>query len=133
MIHRQHYGILTINALTCSDSVVIPMQADIFSIQGLSNLQKQINAVKEYTNPNLKVKGVLLTKYQDRTILNRKLYYTIENATKQINISLFKATIREGVAIRESQTKQSNIFDYDPKGKVTKDYTDFINEFLKQK
>lgn len=109
------------------------MQADIFSIQGLSNLQKQINAVKEYTNPNIKVKGVLLTKYQDRTILNRKLYETIENATKQINIKLFKTTIREGVAIRESQTKQTNIFDYDPKGNVTKDYKSFINEFLKIK
>lgn len=126
-------GILTINALTCSDSVIIPMQADIFSIQGLSQLYKQINAVKEFTNNKLIIRGVLLTKYHDRTILNRKLYKTIEEATKQINAKLFKTTIREAVAVREAQTKKSNIFLTDPKGKATKDYINFIEELIKER
>lgn len=126
-------GILTINALTCSSGVIIPMQADIFSIQGLSQLYKQINAVKEYTNNDLIIKGVLLTKYHDRTILNRKLYKTIEKATSQINAKLFKTTIREAIAIREAQTKKSNLFKTDPKSKVAKDYNNFIDELLKER
>lgn len=124
-------GVITVNALTCSDEVIIPAQADVFSIQGLSKLTELINTVRKYTNPNLKINGILLTKFNDRTILNKNLRTTLNNASTQIGTKVYKTTIREATAIREAQTKRTNIFDYDKRSKVAKDYCDFVNEFLK--
>ena len=124
-------GILTINALTCSNSVVIPAQADIFSLQGFGQLNNLITQVKKYTNPNLEIKGVLLTKYNDRTILNRQLKKKAEEISEKIDAKVFNSTIREATSIREAQTKRNNIFNYDPKSKVAKDYNLFVDEFLK--
>ena len=126
-------GTVTVNALTCSDSVIIPAQSDVFSLTGLGQLNNLINTVKKYTNPNLKIKGVLLTKYNDRTILNKNLRNTMQTASEQIGSKVFKTTIREATAIREAQTKRTNIFNYDKKSKVAKDYMDFVDEFLKDK
>lgn len=125
--------ILTINALTCSDSVIIPAQADIFSLQGFGQLNNLITQVKRYTNPNLKIKGVLLTKYNDRTILNRQLRKKVEEISSKIDANIFNSTIREATSIREAQTSKTNIFAYDPKSKIAKDYNAFIDEFLKIK
>jgi len=126
-------GILTVNALTCSDSVIIPAQADIFSLQGFGQLNNLINKVKQYTNSKLKIKGVLLTKYNDRTILSRQLKRKAEEISEKIEAKVFNATIREATSIREAQTNKTNVFDYDPKSKVAKDYNAFIDEFLKIK
>lgn len=126
-------GTITVNALTCSDSVIIPAQSDVFSLTGLGQLNNLINTVKKYTNPNLKIKGILLTKYNDRTILNKNLKQTMQNASEQIGSKVYNTTIREATAIREAQTKRTNIFNYDKKSKVAKDYMDFVNEFLKDK
>lgn len=126
-------GILTVNALTCSDSVIIPAQADIFSLQGFGQLNNLINQVKKYTNKNLTIKGVLLTKYSERTILNRQLKNRAEKISEQINTKVFTSTIREATSIREAQTNKTNVFDYEPKSKVAKDYSAFIDEFLKIK
>lgn len=124
-------GTITVNALTCSDSVIIPAQTDVFSLTGLGQLNNLINTVKKYTNPNLKIKGILLTKYNDRTILNKNLKQTMKNASEQIGSKVYNTTIREATSIREAQTKKTNIFNYDMKSKVAKDYKDFVNEFLK--
>ena len=126
-------GILTVNALTCSDSVIIPAQADIFSLQGFGQLNNLINQVKRYTNQNLTIKGVLLTKYSERTVLNRHLKDRAEKISEQINTKVFDSTIREATAIREAQTNKTNVFDYEAKSKVAKDYNSFIDEFLKIK
>lgn len=124
-------SLLTLNALTCSDDVIIPMQADIFSMQGLSQLIKQIEAIKQYTNNKIKVAGVLLTKYSERNILTRDLYKQIEKVTNDLHLRLFKSTIREAVLVKEAQALKTNIIDADAKAKVTKDYISFINEYMK--
>ena len=124
-------SLLTLNALTCSDDVIIPMQADIFSMQGLSQLIKQIEAIKQYTNNKIKVAGVLLTKYSERNILTRDLYKQIQKVTDDLHLRLFKSTIREAVLVKEAQAQKTNIIDADAKAKVTKDYISFINEYMK--
>lgn len=124
-------SILTINALTCSDEVIIPMQADIFSMQGLSQLIKQIDAVKKYTNPKIKIAGVLLTKYSERNVLTRDLYKNLEKITNDMDLHLFKSTIRDAVLVKEAQAQKTNILDLDAKSKVAKDYMNFINEYMK--
>lgn len=126
-------GVITVNALTCSNKVIIPAQSDVFSIQGLSQLTNLINAVKKYTNQDLTIDGILLTKFNDRTILNRTLKQTLQTASKSIGTQLYNTTIREATAIREAQTKKTNVFEYDKKSKVAKDYSDFVTEFIKGK
>ena len=123
-------GILTINALTASDSVIIPAQADIYSLQGIENLEETIKAVKKYCNPNLKIEGILLTRYNTRTILSREVSEMAEKLAEKLETKLFKAKIRDAVAVKEAQISQESLFKYAPKSNVTKDYEGFINEFL---
>ena len=87
----------------------------------------------KYYNQNLTIKGVLLTKYSERTVLNRHLKDRAEKISEQINTKVFDSTIREATAIREAQTNKTNVFDYEAKSKVAKDYNSFIDEFLKIK
>lgn len=123
-------GILTINALTASDSVIIPAQADIYSLQGIENLEETIKAVKKYCNPNLEIEGILLTRYNPRTILSREVSEMAEKLAKKLETKLFKAKIRDAVAVKEAQISQESLFKYAPKSNVTQDYESFINEFL---
>lgn len=123
-------GILTINALTASGSVIIPAQADIYSLQGIENLEETIKAVKKYCNPNLKIEGILLTRYNPRTILSREVSEMAEKLAEKLETKLFKAKIRDAVAVKEAQISQESLFEYAPKSNVTQDYESFINEFL---
>lgn len=125
-------GILTINSLTASNKVVVPMGADVYSLQGLSQLQKLIEQVKKYCNSSLVIEGLLLTKYSPRAIINRQLKETLEKVSETLNTKVFKSYIREAVAIKEIQFSQSNIFVEYPDANVTKDYDCFIDELLEE-
>lgn len=124
-------SILTINALTACNSVIIPAVADIFSLQGIERLAETIEPIKEYTNSSLYIEGILLTKYTgDRTNLNKSLRETAKKTAEKLNTKLFDTVIRESVTVKESQLMLSNVFDYAPKASVTADYESFINELL---
>lgn len=123
-------GVLTVNALTASDSVVIPSQADIYSIDAIGQLYNTIKAVIQYTNKYLKIKGILLTRYSDRSVLSRDLAAMIDDTANKLNTKLFKATIREAIAIKEAQANKQDIFSYAGKSNVAEDYRAFIEEFL---
>lgn len=123
-------GILTVNALTTSDEVIIPAQADIYSIDAIGQLYNTIKAVRQYTNKSLSITGILLTRFSDRTVLSRDLANMIQKTAEQLNTKLFKATIREAISIKEAQASKQDIFNYAPKSKVAADYMSFIDEFL---
>ncbi len=123
-------GILTVNALTVSDRVIIPLTADIFSLQGLGQLYNTINRVKKYSNSSLQVEGLLLTKFNNRTILNREIRETIEKTAKEFESKLFNASIRESVSMREAQASQKDIFEYAPESNPAKDYKELIEELI---
>lgn len=125
-------SILTVNAFTASDYVIIPMLADIFSLQGISQLSETIERVKKYCNPNLKIEGIVLTKFNKRTILSREISGTAELIAKELKTSLFNTTIRASVAIMEAQTNQQNIFEYAPKNVVALDYMDLVDELIER-
>lgn len=125
-------GVLTINALTACSSVVIPAQADIYSLQGIHQLHQTISTVKQYCNSELKVKGILLTRYNTRSILSRDLTEIIEQTAQKLDTKLFTSTIREAIAIKESQVHQQDIYTYAPKSNVTLDYENFVEEFLRR-
>lgn len=123
-------GILTVNALTASDRVIIPMCADIYSLQGLSQLQGLIQNVRRYSNPDLIVSGLLLTRYNPRAVINRQLRDSMWQIARNLDTMLFASAIREAVAVKEVQFLQGNIFKDYPKANITRDYNSFINEFL---
>lgn len=123
-------GILTANALIASDYVIVPMAADIYSLQGLSQLNGFIQNVHENGNPHLQIAGLLITKYNSRQNISKILIEQIENAAEQLQTKVFTTHIRESVAIRESALLQSDIFKEVPKANATVDYNQFIDEFL---
>jgi len=125
-------SILTVNAFAASDYIVIPMIADIFSLQGIAQLSETIERVRKYCNPNLKVEGIVLTKYNKRTVLSREIRGTAELIAEQLNTCLFKSTIRSSVAIMEAQTNQQDIYKYSPKNSATLDYMDLVNELIER-
>lgn len=123
-------GILTINALTACDSVIIPAQADIYSLQGIEQLAETMKPVRKYCNHDLKIEGILLTRYSPRSVLSREVAELADQLAARLNTKLFTATIREAVAVKESQISQQSLYSYAPKAKVTEDYTALINEVL---
>lgn len=118
---------LLINALTAADMVIIPLTADMYSLQGLYQLKQSIQAAQR-GNTGLKIGGVLFVKHSIRTILARDLTDVIKDKCRELDIPVYKTTIREGVAIREAQTQRESIFDYAPKSKPAKDYMQLIRE-----
>ena len=123
-------GLLTINALTASDGAIIPAAADIFSLQGIGQLSETIRTVQQYTNPALRILGILLTRHSDRTILSRDLAELMNDTATTLDTKVYAATIREAVAVREAQASQVDILSYAPKGNATADYLAFVDEFL---
>ncbi|RNC62849.1 MAG: Sporulation initiation inhibitor protein Soj [Candidatus Dichloromethanomonas elyunquensis] len=123
-------GILTVNALAASNHVIIPAQADIFSLQGIGQLYSTVETVKKYCNPNLAIKGILLTRYNNRSILSRDLTDLIKETAQKLDTFVYQTVIRESITIKEAQASKKDIFSYAPRNNVTKDYSKFIEEYL---
>lgn len=123
-------GILTINALTASDGVIIPSHADIYCLQAVGQLHGTIDAVRTYCNPTLSILGILLTRHNARSVLSRDIAEMLEDVAVRIKTSVFDTTIREGIAIREAQAKQQDIFSYAPKSNAAIDYMSLVAEIL---
>ena len=125
-------GILTINALTACTDVIIPMGADIYSLQGLNQLYTTIGKVRKFCNRDITIAGLLMTRYNNRTILSRDIKDGIEAKSKELNAPMYNTVIREGVAIKEAQTQQQCLFEYAPTSNPAQDYMSFIEEYLAQ-
>ena len=125
-------GILTVNALTACTGVIIPAQADIYSLQGIGQLGETVVPVKKYCNPGLRINGILLTRYSPRSVLSRDVTALMEQMAKELDTVVFDTKIREAVSIREAQMLKTDIFSYAEKSNVAADYSDFIDELLKK-
>lgn len=123
-------GILTVNALTACQSVIIPSQADIYSIQGIEQLSETMKPVKKYCNPGLEIEGILLTRYSARSVLSREVADMLEELAAKLGTKLFKTKIREAIAVKEAQISQQSLFEYSPKAKPAEDYNALIDELI---
>ena len=123
-------GILTANALMAPDQLIIPLNADIYSLQGLENLKGFVSNVHEYGNPRLKIAGLLITKYNSRQNLSRAMVDQIEVEAKKMGTKVFTAKIRESVAVREAALMQKDMFKESQNVNAIIDYGAFIEEFL---
>ena len=120
---------LIINALIASDEVILPCNADIFSLQGILTEGELIADIKSKYNPELKINGVLITSYESRGALNQQLRENIERQAARIGAPVYKTPIRKNIAIRKAQAKQTSVFLYDPKSAGAEDYREFVKEF----
>ena len=124
---------ITVNALTASDEILIIAQGDILSIKGISQLGESISVIKTYTNKDLAIKGILLTRFANRTVLAKDVAEKLEELASGLNTKLFKIKIRECNAIKEAQANQTNIYDYKKNSIAYNDFKNFIEEFLEEK
>lgn len=118
-------SIFTINALAAATHVVVPAQAEKFSVDGMSGLQNTINSIKRRINPDLQILGALVTQLKPKTVLNK----TILPVVSQF-FPVFDATISQGIAIGESHLAKQSIFDYAPDSKQAAEYKAFLKEVL---
>lgn len=126
------FNTLTINALTASDFVVIPTFADIWALQGVEQLKLNIDHIINTSNKKLKIAGILLTKYENRTLISRDIEQVAKDEAKKLGINIFKARIPNSVAIREAQVLRKNILEYAPKAKAIQAYKAFIKEVIRE-
>lgn len=123
-------GTLTINALAAADEVIAPAQADIYSLIAIGQLYATIHTVKKYSNKKLSFKGIVLTRYNGRSVISRELTQQLEQAATEYGTKLFNTKIRECTAIKEAEYLQQNIFDYAPRSNAAADYNALIDEIL---
>lgn len=125
-------SLMTTNAIYSSDYVLIPMLADIYSIQGLSVINKQIQDIREGTdNKKVSIIGLLLTHYKAQTLLNKGLKDMLNDIAQKINTKIYKNTIRDSIIFSDSQATNNVCLLKYPTHNATGDYLGFINEFLK--
>ena len=118
-------SVFTVNALVAATHVLIPAQAEKFSVDGMSGLQKTINSIKNRINPDLLVLGVLITQLKKKTLLNQTVLPVISQF-----YPVFKQTISQGVSVGESHLARKSVPDYAPNSKQAKEYLSFVKEFL---
>lgn len=123
-------GVLTVNAFTFATGILIPTNAGIFAATGIKQLNDTIRSVQKYCNPNVRVIGILLTRFSPRVNISRQIRELTEQLGEHISVPVYKTYIRSAIAIEEAQANQTDIFAYAGKATAAEDYRTFIEEFL---
>ena len=116
-------NILTVNAYVVSNSLIIPMVPEILSLLGVSQIKETIDTVRNFYNSNLKVLGILLTKFNPRINLAREVREMAEEIATQLDSSVFDTTIRTSVVVAESPAHGESVLQYAPHSKPAADYS----------
>ena len=122
-------GLITLNAFTASNSVLIPVQCEYYALEGLGQLLNTINLVKKHLNKDIEIEGALLTMYDIRTNL---LIQVVKEVKKYFNDKVYKNVIPRNVKLSEAPSYGMPISIYDPRSKGAKSYEKFVKEFLKK-
>lgn len=122
-------GLLTLNAFTASDEIIIPLQSEFLAMHGLSELLKVIKKITKRLNPNLVLGGIFLTQFDTRKSLNK---HVLQNIQESFPNELFKTKIRDNVALADAPSYQLDIFRYNPKSNGAEDYTQLAKEIIKR-
>jgi chromosome partitioning protein len=123
-------SILTLNAYTASDWIVVPMVPEILSLQGVSQLKETIFAVKKYYNNSLEVRGVVLNKYNPRLILTKEVEELSSIVAEQMGTEVFNTKISQSVNIAEAPAHAKAIIQYAPKSKSAEEFIALTYEIL---
>ena len=123
-------GLITVNALTAADYIIIPVQAQYLAMRGMAKLMDIIRIVQERLNSNLKVGGIVITQFDRRKTLNRSVREIVNDSFHE---KVFKTVIRDNVALAEAPINGKTIFEYNPKSNGASDYMSLAKEVLNLK
>lgn len=126
---RPSLGNLMLNALTACNEVYIPVQAEFLALAGLAQLTNTIALVKRKLNPDIKITGVLITRYKARTRLSQSIFKKAKELYPQ---AIFKTPIRDAVDVAEAPTAVTDIFHYNKRSNGAKDYLSVVEEIIKR-
>lgn len=122
-------GLLTLNAFTCANEVIIPIQAHFLAIKGLAKIIEVINKIKKRINPTIEITGVVITLYDKRKILHRDIEETIMTYFGE---KVYETKVRQNIALAEAPARGQDIFRYAISSQGADDYYDLTLEFLKR-
>lgn len=120
-------GLLTLNALTAADAVIIPIQCEYFALEGLGKLLNTIKSVQKIHNPELDIEGLLLTMYDSRLRLSNQV---VEEVQKHFNDMVFKTIIQRNVRLSEAPSYGESIINYDASSKGANNYLSLAKEVI---
>lgn len=121
-------GLITLNAFTASNSVLIPVQCEYYALEGLGQLLNTVELVKKHLNKEIEIEGALLTMYDIRTNLSNQV---VKEVKKYFGDKVYKNVIPRNVRLSEAPSYGMPITEYDPRSKGAKSYVKFAKEFLK--
>lgn len=121
-------GVLLVNALSAADYVIIPAQADPYSLQGIGQLMDTIAEARRKTNPRLQLGGIVITRHSARSILARDMVELMQETAAKHGTKVYKTPIREAIACKEAQAMKQDIFSYAPKSNPAQDYAALLEE-----
>ena len=119
------------NCLIASDKVIIPITADRYAIQGLSDLNKTLVKIKKRNNPKLEVAGLLLVKYKSRQKLAQEVKTSLDDIASMMGTKVFETTIRESTNAQKAQATRTTLIKYAPNCTTAEDYKAFTEELLR--
>ncbi len=122
-------GLLTLNALTAADSVIIPIQCEYFALEGLGKLLNTIKSVQRIHNPDLDIEGMLLTMYDSRLRLSNQV---VEEVKKHFGDMVFETIIQRNVRLGEAPSYGESIIKYDASSKGAANYLNMAHELLQK-
>ena len=125
-------SIITINALTAADRVIIPAQADDYSLESLERLRETIEAVQAHANAALRIDGILLTRYNGRMNVSKYAEEQAQTAAAEMGTRLYNTRIRECGAIKEAQFVREDIYTYSPRSNAARDYKSLLEEITEK-
>ena len=123
-------GLLNIMSLTASTKIIIPTECSYLAMIGLDQLSNTIESVRKHSNKELEIAGILLIKYNTRTNINNAVLSGLEKMSAKMNTRVFENKIRETVKIKEAQSQQEPILDWDNSCSAVKDYLAFSKEIV---
>ena len=123
-------NMLTVNAMTTADTVLVPIQCEYYALEGLSQLIHTVNLVRERLNPNLQIEGILFTMYDARTNLSMQV---VENVKNNLNLKIFKTVIPRNIRLAEAPSYGLPINLYDPKSTGAESYMALAKEVIGRK
>jgi chromosome partitioning protein len=122
-------GLITLNALTAADSVIIPIQCEYFALEGLGKLLNTVKSVQKIHNPDLDIEGLLLTMYDSRLRLSNQV---VEEVQKHFNEMVFQTIIQRNVKLSEAPSYGENIISYDASSKGAENYLSLAQEIIQK-
>ena len=122
-------GLITLNSLSASDSVIIPVQCEFFALEGIAKLLNTIKIIKSKANPDLQIEGFLLTMYDNRLRLSNQVY---EEVKRHFGDLVFNTVISRNVRLSEAPSHGMSVIDYDSSSRGAKNYAALAKELLKR-